>query len=93
MTGFFEETAGVKSMTRLMSFLALLFAFFMVSTEMAVRIKCLFKEIVMPTIDSNFLWLTVIFIAAAFCPKVIQKMIEMKFGISPDDHTTEKTPG
>lgn len=89
-TGFFEETPGVKSLMRLMSFLMLLFFFIMNSMILAVHIKALAHGCELPQISENFLWFDSICLVAAFCPKVLQKLIEAKFGIK-DDSTTDKT--
>ncbi len=66
MTGFFEETPGVKSMMRLMSFFVLIFFF-------AYDTVCLVKGQI-PDFNYNLTLLV-----AAFFPKLLQKIIELKF--------------
>ena len=65
--GFFEETEGVKSSMRLMSFVSLL-------TSIAISIISVLNN----QLDSNVLILISSFIIGAFAPKSIQKFAENK---------------
>jgi hypothetical protein len=90
-TGFFEETAGVKSLMRLQSFLVLLFFFVVNLLILATQIKALSKGCELPQINDNFLWLDVIILTYAFFPKVAQKLIEAKFNVKEESSTTTAT--
>lgn len=68
-TGFFEESPGVSSQMRLMSFISLL-----------AGIGLAFFAIASNQIDLNTVSLVFIFIAGAFAPKALQKFAEQKIG-------------
>lgn len=65
--GFFEESPGVKSSIRLMSFIVLLYTLFFVHMHIIVN-----KQ----PIDINFISLITLQMTAAFVPKVLQKNSE-----------------
>ena len=65
--GFFEEESGVKSIMRLMSFIALLVA-------IAISVLVLIND----QLNSNSMILIGSFITAAFAPKAVQKFAESK---------------
>jgi hypothetical protein len=67
--GFFEEEEGVRSMTRLMSFLTLLFTFLFAWYYLIVDAK---------PIDTMFLSLFFLLLLASFAPKYLQKIAELK---------------
>jgi hypothetical protein len=67
--GFFEEAEGVRSSTRLFSFLTLLFAFIFSWYYLIVDIK---------PIDTMFLTMLSLLLLAAFAPKHLQKIAELK---------------
>jgi hypothetical protein len=67
-TGFFEEAPGVKSSTRLNSFLLLIF--FCVINTMWVYGK--------NPIDGNILMLDMLLLLAVFAPKYLHKVVEAK---------------
>lgn len=66
-TGFFEESPGVSSQMRLMSFISLFagigLAFFAIGTEQ---------------IDMNSVSVIFIFVLGAFAPKAVQKFAEKR---------------
>jgi len=66
--GFFEESTGVHSSTRLSSFLFMFFTFgfdlFWIRSH---------------DITDNFILLNLVFIVAVFVPKTISKLAELKF--------------
>lgn len=62
--GFFEEAEGVKSSIRLQMFLTMFFSFFVIG-----------YQVVNQQVD---LVLTIMLLSAAFAPKVISKIAEMK---------------
>ena len=66
--GFFEEAEGVRSSTRLISFLCF---FFTVGFD--------FLWIKGHDITDNFLIINLIFFTAVFAPKTIAKLAELKF--------------
>lgn len=72
-TGFFYEKPGIKSSMRLMSFLALMFAFLL--SGFAIYTKQL---------DINVLALITTFIVASFAPKAVQKYAEKDNTIKPE---------
>lgn len=65
--GFFEEAEGVKSSVRVMSYQSWWASF-------------IFGVLTILTQDLNALYLTVLFILAAFAPKSVQKFAELKAG-------------
>ena len=67
--GFFEEELGVRSMTRLMSILTLIFAFLFTWYYLIVDDK---------PIDTMFITFFTLLICAAFVPKYLQKIAELK---------------
>lgn len=73
--GFFEESEGIKSSTRLNSFILL---FFLMAFDI---ILALTKEF---SIDYNFILLNMILLLAVFTPKYLHKIAEMKFGNGND---------
>lgn len=64
-TGFFEETEGVRSSIRLMSFISLF---------IAAGVACF--SIWTKQLDANVIAIVTLFIVAAFVPKAIQKYAE-----------------
>ena len=83
-TGFFEEAPGVKSLTRLQSFMLLCF-FIALNTAFAIaQYKVMSQDKPLPPIDSNIIWFNCVILAFAFFPKVAQKLLEMKYGIKDD---------
>lgn len=66
--GFFEEKDGIKSMTRLNSFLLLVFFF-------AFNVLYLTGD---GEIDLNFIELDLLLLVGVFVPKVLQKVVEAK---------------
>ena len=91
--GFFEEQEGIKSSTRLMSFLLLVFVF-------AFDVGYLMGQVQLGKslqIDMNFITLNIVFLLGVFAPKYLQKLAELKLGqIQPTSTketttTTEKT--
>lgn len=71
MVGFFEEKEGVKSSTRLNSFLLLLFVFvFDVVLSQTEGFK----------IEYNFILFNFIMLIAVFAPKYLHKLAESKLG-------------
>ncbi len=87
-TGFFEETAGVKSFIRLSSFILLIFFIVMNTMILAAHIKALAKGCELPQIGENFLWFDTILLVFVFFPKVAQKLIEAKFNVPTTTDTT-----
>jgi quinol-cytochrome oxidoreductase complex cytochrome b subunit len=72
-TGFFEEKEGVKSSTRLFSFILLIF-------------YCVFTtywSFSNNKIDSNYIIFSFIILVAVFAPKYLHKLAEIK-GIKSD---------
>ena len=76
ITGFFEEAPGVKSSTRLFSFLVMLFLF-------AFNILLSISEGF--SIDYNFILFNFIILIAIFTPKYLHKLAERKAGHSKSD--------
>ncbi len=72
-TGFFEEAQGVKSSTRLNSFILLIF--FCVVNFMWINAG--------NSIDGNLLIFDMILLVGVFAPKYLHKIIEMKIGTVP----------
>ena len=70
-SGFFEEKEGVKSSTRLNSFILL---FFLMAFDTILALTKGFE------IDYNFILLNIIFLLAIFTPKYLHKIAEMKLG-------------
>jgi hypothetical protein len=79
--GFFEEAPNQKSFMRLESFLVLIFFFLINAVVLVTHVKALAHGCDLPKIDENFLWFDSILLAASFCPKVVQKLIEAKFNL------------
>ena len=79
--GFFEEKEGVKSSTRLMSFLLLFFVF-------AFDIGYLVGQVQLGKVlqvDMNFITINIVFLIGVFAPKYLQKLAELKLGsIQPE---------
>ena len=75
--GFLEEKPGVKSSTRLFSFLLLLFLFYF---DYIVITKAGFE------ISAEFMGFNLIILVGVFAPKYLQKIAEMKLG-----NVSEKT--
>ncbi len=73
-TGFFEESPGVKSSTRLNSFLLLWFL-------MGFNIMWLLAE---NGIDGNFLMFNGLFLIGVFTPKYLHKIAESKLNVNKD---------
>ncbi len=69
MTGFFDEKEGVKSSTRLNSFI-LLFALIGLDAGMLLYVKA--------PIDANFITFNFIFLLGVFTPKYLHKLAEIK---------------
>lgn len=69
--GFFEESCGVKSSTRLYSFILLLFF-------------CVFNYMYLVheshALDFDFIFLDGLLLTAVFAPKYLHKLAEMKLG-------------
>ena len=67
-----------------MSFMCLCFAFFVVTYILLADTRALWygKEAI--GFDQNMTWVLALLLGAAFCPKVIQKLIEMKFSLPSD---------
>jgi len=70
--GFFEETEGVKSSTRLYSFGLLLFF-------VAFNVMWLYLGAILPS-ENFMLILDFLLIIGIFTPKYLHKLAEMKFG-------------
>ena len=70
-SGFFEEKEGIKSSTRLNSFILL---FFLMAFDTILALTKGFE------IDYNFILLNIIFHLAVFTPKYLHKIAEMKLG-------------
>lgn len=93
--GFFEEAEGIKSSTRLMSFLLLFFVFAFDVGYLVGQVQ-LGKQL---QIDMNFITINIVFLLGVFAPKYLQKIAELKLGqIQPTETkesvtttTTEKT--
>ena len=69
--GFFEEKPGVKSSTRLNSFILLLFFMaFNISLSLATGF----------VIDYNFILFNLVLLIGVFAPKYLHKIAETKFG-------------
>ena len=90
-TGFFEETAGVKSFIRLSSFILLIFFIIANLLMLGAIIKALLHGCELPKIDENFLWFDTILLVFVFFPKVAQKLIEVKFNVPTTTDTTTVT--
>ena len=71
MTGYFEEKEGVKSSTRLNSFILL---FFLIIFDLAIIFTTNF------TIDSNFILFNFVLLIGIFTPKFLHKLAENKIG-------------
>ena len=69
MTGFFEEKEGVKSSTRLNSFI-LLFALIGLDAGLLIYVQA--------PIESNFIMFNFLFLIAVFAPKYLHKLAELK---------------
>ena len=69
-TGFFEEAPGVKSSTRLNSFILLMFF-------CAINLLWINGG---NTIDGNLLIFNLILLVGVFAPKYLHKIVEMKIG-------------
>ena len=69
MTGFFEEQEGVKSSTRLNSFI-LLFALIGLDAGLLLYVKA--------SIDSNFIMFNFLVLVCVFTPKYLHKLAELK---------------
>ena len=69
-TGFFEEAPGVKSSTRLNSFILLIFF-------CAINLLWINAG---NTIDGNLLIFNLILLVGIFAPKYLHKVVEMKIG-------------
>ena len=67
MIGFFEEEQGVKSMTRLMSFMLLIFFFVLNALYLLTG----------GGIDYNYISFNFMLLLAVFAPKLIQKYAEV----------------
>ena len=83
--GFFEEREGVKSSTRLMSFLLLFFVF-------AFDIGYLVGQVQlgkMLQVDMNFITINIVFLIGVFAPKYLQKLAELKMGAVTPEKTSE----
>jgi len=70
-TGFFEESEGVKSSTRLNSFILL---FFLMGFDLLMMRLANFS------IDSNFIGFNFLILIAIFAPKYLHKIAELKSG-------------
>lgn len=68
-TGFFEESEGVKSSTRLNSFILL---FFMMGFDILMTTLNNFA------IDSNFIGFNFLILLGIFAPKYLHKLAELK---------------
>jgi hypothetical protein len=68
--GFFEESPGVKSSTRLNSFILL---FFLMGFDIALALTTGF------VIDYNFILFNIVMLTGAFTPKYLNKLAELKF--------------
>lgn len=71
--GFFEEKPGVKSSTRLNSFLLLLF---LMAFDASLSFATGF------IIDYNFILFNLMILLGVFAPKYLHKIAEVKFGNS-----------
>jgi hypothetical protein len=74
-TGFFEEAPGVKSSTRLNSFILL---FFLMGFDIALALTTGF------IIDYNFILFNIVMLTGAFTPKYLSKIAELKFSATPE---------
>ena len=70
-TGYFEETPGVKSSSRLSSFLLL---FFLMAFDLMLARSEGF------VIDYNFVLFNFILLIGVFAPRYLHKLAELKFG-------------
>lgn len=70
-TGFFEEAEGVKSSTRLSSFILL---FFLIGFDILLSMTDGF------VIEYNFTMFNLLILIAIFAPKYLHKLAELKFG-------------
>ncbi len=70
-TGFFEEKEGVKSSTRLNSFILV---FFLMGFDI------LLTQLDNFVIDANFITFNLLMLIAIFAPKYLHKLAEMKLG-------------
>jgi len=75
--GFFEESEGVKSSTRLQSFLLLIFYF----------ILTLFWLYSKNPISGDFIFYSFMILLAIFTPKYLHKLAELKSGLKDDSIT------
>ncbi len=83
-TGFFDESPNAKSMTRLCSFILLLF-FMAYNLPFAfANARAVIEGKATAAFDPNYLAFNIILLVAVFVPKVLQKIVEMKFGKMPD---------
>jgi len=69
-TGFFEEAPGVRSSTRLNSFILLLFF-------CAINIMWIYGK---NSIDGNWLLFDMLLLVAIYTPKYLHKLVEARFG-------------
>jgi hypothetical protein len=70
-TGFFDESPGVRSSTRLNSFLLM---FFLMGFDIAMALTTGF------IIDYNFILFNIVMLVGVFAPKYMSKIAELKFG-------------
>ena len=70
-TGFFEEKEGVKSSTRLNSFILLLFL---------IGFNLMLSRLEGFKIDANFITFNIVLLIGVFAPKYLHKLAEMKLG-------------
>ncbi len=91
-TGFFEEAPGVKSLIRRMSYemfwVANFFNLVFIALFCYTYIKCETAGKPAPTLDTNIMWFDLLLYSLAFFPKVAQKLIEAKFGVSAGNSTS-----
>lgn len=95
MVGFFDESEGHKSMMRRMSWWLLMFfiyANFVFATIYTyLYFWCVMSNKATPEISSTAIWIDCVLLLFCFAPKAGQKLIEMRFGIKPDEPKTTTT--
>jgi hypothetical protein len=72
-TGYFEEKEGVKSSTRLFSFILLLA---LIGFDFALIFTTHF------TVDYNFIMFNFLILIGVFAPKYLHKLAESKFNVT-----------